>query len=89
MDHARAVQRLAGQLDYLFEEEASLRGAPAARLVDRLNREDRMARARAEQPLEKDEWVQRRAGELDDRFTVAQVTEALEIVERRGSATDD
>jgi hypothetical protein len=57
MEHERAVQRLAGQLDYLFEEEPSLRDAPVARLVDRLNRGDRMARARAEQPLERDEWV--------------------------------
>jgi hypothetical protein len=82
----RAVSLLAGQLDYLFEERPELRRASAAQLADRLNREDRLVRARAEQPLESDDWVQRRAGELDNRFTVDQVEEALAIVHKRPPA---
>jgi len=82
----RTVSRLAGQLDYLLEEQPELRSAPASRLRDRLNREDRLVRARAEEPLENDRWVQRRADELDDRFTAGQVEEALELVKKRGQA---
>ncbi|MBA2325149.1 MAG: hypothetical protein H0V95_00700 [Actinobacteria bacterium] len=82
----RTVSLLAGQLDFLFEEQPELRSAPAARLLDRLNREDRLVRARAEEPLENDRWVQRRADELDDRFTARQVEEALELVKKRGPA---
>jgi hypothetical protein len=79
----RTVSLLAGQLDYLFEERPELRNASATQLVDRLNREDRLVRARAEEPLESDRWVKQRADELDDRFTVAQVEEALTIVRKR------
>jgi hypothetical protein len=79
----RAVSLLAGQLDYLFEERPELRSAPPSRLADRLNREDRLVRARAEQPLESDRWVEQRADELDDRFTIGQVEEAIAIVGRR------
>jgi hypothetical protein len=86
MSRAQAVSRLSGQLDYLFEERPELRGAPAAQLLDRLNLEDRLSRARAEEPLETDAWVQRRAGELDDRFTLDQISEALEVVQKRGPA---
>jgi hypothetical protein len=86
MEGAQAVQRLAGQLDYLFEERPELRGASPGRLLDQLNREDRLARARAEDPLATRAWVEERAGEFDDRFTLDQITEALEIVRRRGPA---
>jgi hypothetical protein len=82
----RTVSRLAGQLDYLFEERPELRDSPAARLVDRLNREDRLVRARAEEPLESDRWVKRRADQLDDRFTVDQVEQAIAIVRKRPPA---
>jgi hypothetical protein len=84
IDHAQAVSRLAGQLDYLFEERPELRGAPPGQLLDRLNREDRLSRARAEQPLQSDAWVARRADELEDRFTLGQIREAIEAVRHRG-----
>ena len=71
------VSLLAGQLDYVFEERPELRDAPAAQLLDQLNREDRLVRARAEQPLESDEWVQGRAGELESRYTLGQVEAAI------------
>ncbi|HUF85380.1 MAG TPA: hypothetical protein VMQ81_12405 [Acidimicrobiia bacterium] len=80
----RAVSLLAGQLDYLFEEKPELRTAPASQLLDRLNREDRLVRARAEDVRRSDEWVQRRADELENRFTLDQVEQALEIARMRG-----
>jgi hypothetical protein len=79
----RTVSLLAGQLDYLFEERPEMRDKPAAHLVNRLNREDRLVRARAEDPLQTDDWVRRRADELDDRFTAGQVEDALAIVRKR------
>jgi hypothetical protein len=85
MNDEQAASRLAGQLDYLFEDQPELRGAPPGRLLDRLNREDRLSRARAEEPLESDDWVQRRAEELENRFTPAQIERAIEIVRRRGA----
>jgi hypothetical protein len=86
IDHGQAVARLAGQLDYLFEERPELRGAPPGQLLDRLNREDRLSRARAEEPLQTDAWVAQRAHELEDRFTLDQIREAIEVVRKRGPA---
>ncbi|MGH8986864.1 MAG: hypothetical protein ACRDY6_23790 [Acidimicrobiia bacterium] len=83
------VSRLAGQLDYLFEERPELRDAPAAQLLDQLNREDRLVRARAEQPLESDEWVQARAEELESRYTLAQVEAAIAVALRRARIDED
>jgi hypothetical protein len=86
MSPERTISLLAGQLDYLFEERPELRHDSADQLLERLNREDRLVRARAEQPLESDRWVQQRAGELDDRFSVGQIEEALAIVRKRPPA---
>ncbi|MGH9048566.1 MAG: hypothetical protein ACRDY4_02410 [Acidimicrobiia bacterium] len=83
------VSRLAGQLDYLFEERPELRDAPAAQLLDQLNREDRLVRARAEQPLETDSWVQARAEELESRYTLGQIEEAIAIASKRARINDD
>ena len=89
MSDDRTVSLLAGQLDFLFEERPELGNAPPAQLLERLNREDRLVRARAEEPLENDEWVQRRAEELENRFTPAQIEEALALVRRRPRLDDD
>jgi hypothetical protein len=83
------VSRLAGQLDYLFEERPELRSAPAVQLLDQLNREDRLVRARDGHPLETDEWVQRRAEELDDRYTLGEVEAAIGIALRRARLDDE
>jgi hypothetical protein len=83
------VSRLAGQLDYLFEERPELRSAPASQLLDRLNREDRLVRARDGHPLETDAWVEERAAELEDRYTLGQVEAAMEVALRRGRIDDD
>ena len=83
------VSRLAGQLDYLFEERPELRRAPPTQLLERLNREDRLVRARDGHPRESDEWVQRRADELDDRYTLGDVEAAIAVALRRARLDDD
>jgi len=71
------VSRVVGQLRYLFEERPELSGAPAAELAQWHSREDRMARARAEDPLGTREAVEAAGAELDDRISEAMVAEAL------------
>jgi len=72
-----SVSRVVGQLRYLFEERAELSGASAAELARWLSREDRMARARAKDPLGTREAVEAAAAQLDDRITEATAAEAL------------
>jgi hypothetical protein len=71
------VSRVAGQLRYLFEERPELSGASPAELARWLSREDRMARARARDPLGRREAVETAAARLDDRITESMVAEAL------------
>jgi len=68
---------LAGQLGYLFEERPELRRASSAQLAERLNHEDRYARARAKYPLETDEEVRGHLDEFPARITVDAVEAAL------------
>src|SRR6202011_6146001 len=68
-----SVSRVVGQLRYLFEERPELAGASAAELARWLSREDRMARARAKDPLGTREAVEAAAAQLDDRITEAMV----------------
>ena len=68
---------LAGQLGYLFEERPELRRASSAQLAERLNHEDRYARARAKYPLETDEEVRGHLDEFPARITVDAVDAAL------------
>jgi aminopeptidase N len=79
-DAAPSVARLAGQLRYLFEDEPSARGASAAELTARLNREDRLARAIAMYPNRSDAEIQRHLDEFADRISVADVETALQQV---------
>lgn len=83
------VSRLAGQLDYVFEERPDLRSARPVQLLEQLNREDRLVRARAEQPLERDEWVRHRAEQLEDRYTLAEVEAAIAVALGRARIDDD
>jgi hypothetical protein len=80
---APSVSRVVGQLRYLFEERPELSGASAAELARWLSREDRMARARAEDPLGTREAVETVANRLDDRISEPMVADAL--VQLRGS----
>ena len=77
MADAPTVSRVVGQLRYLFEERPELTGASSAELARWLSREDRMARARAKDPLGSRDAVEAAAAQLDDRITDAMVAEAL------------
>ena len=77
------MSRVVGQLRYLFEERPELSGASAAELARWLSREDRMARARAKDPLGTREAVEAAAAQLDDRVTDGMVVDAL--AQLRGS----
>jgi hypothetical protein len=72
-----SVSRVVGQLRYLFEERPELSGASAAELARWLSREDRMARARARDPLGTRQAVEGAANQLDDRISEPLVAEAL------------
>jgi hypothetical protein len=82
---APSVSRVAGQLRYLFEERPELTGASPAELARWLSSEDRMARARAQDPLGRREAVEAAAAQLDDRVTESVVAEALAQL-RRGNS---
>lgn len=79
---APSVSRVVGQLRYLFEERPELSGASAAELARWLSREDRMARARADDPLGSRERVEAAADRLDDRITEPMVSDALAQLRR-------
>ena len=75
-DPAPSVGKLAGQLGYMFEDDPSLRHAPVAQLVARLNEEDRLARAIARYPNEPDAEIHRRLAEFHDRIGAVDVEQA-------------
>jgi hypothetical protein len=77
-----SASRVAGQLRYLFEERPELSGAGPAELARWLSREDRMARARAEDPLGSQEAVEAAAEQLEDRITESTVVDALAQLRR-------
>lgn len=77
MTDTPTVSRVVGQLRYLFEERPELSGASASELAQWLSREDRMARARAKDPLGSRDAVEAAAAQLDDRITGTMVAEAL------------
>ena len=77
------MSRVVGQLRYLFEERPELSSASAAELARWLSREDRMARARARDPLGSREAVEGAADRLDNRISEPMVADAL--TQLRGS----
>jgi hypothetical protein len=79
-----SVSRLAGQLVYLFEDDPELRSAPVEVLVERLNHDDRFARARATYPLDSDAEIARKVGELEARITTDDVVAARAVAVARG-----
>jgi hypothetical protein len=83
---APSVSRLAGQLEYLFEEHPELRAAPVAQLVARLNEEDRWARAITRYPNRSDAEVHSHLAEFHDRIGAVEVEQARQTVLAR---TDD
>jgi hypothetical protein len=85
-DEAPSVSRLAGQLEYLFEEHPELRAASVAELVARLNTEDRWARAITRYPNRSDAEVHSHLAEFHDRIGAVEVEQARQQVLAR---TDD
>jgi transposase len=80
---APSVSKLAGQLEYMFEDDRSLLDAPVGQLRDRLALEDRVARARHRYPNDNDAEIQARLAEFDDRIPEADVAAAVEEARRR------
>jgi hypothetical protein len=72
------VQRIIGQLGYLFDDEPALRDASAEELAARLDHDDRMARARSEEPLASRHKIEARAAALEPHVTVDLVRAALD-----------
>jgi hypothetical protein len=72
-----STSRLAGQLQYLFEDRPEMRNASVAELVERLNREDRYARGREAYQAESDNFVRAHLDEFEPRITPAMVEDAL------------
>jgi len=79
---APSVSRVIGQLRYLFEERPDLSSASATELARWLSREDRMARARAKDPLGTREAVEAAANRLEDRISASTVADALAQLRR-------
>jgi hypothetical protein len=77
------VSRLAGQLQYLFEDRPEMRSASVDELLERLNHEDRFARAREAYQAESDAFVRAHVDEFDARITRAMVEQALEQLRAR------
>jgi hypothetical protein len=77
MSDAPSPSRLAGQIEYLFEDRPELRNASVAEVLERLNHEDRYARARETYQAETDDYVRAHIDEFQPRITAAMVEEAL------------
>ena len=82
-DDGPSVSRLAGQLQYMFEDDRTLVDAPVAQLRDRLALDDRIGRARHKYPNDNDAEIQGRLAEFDDRVSEADVAAAVEEAKRR------
>jgi len=82
-----SVSILAGQLEYMFEDDPSLKDAPVAQLVARLNEEDRWARAIATYPNRSDAEVHSHLAEFHDRIGAVAVEQARQqVLTRLGDA---
>ena len=84
-----STERLAGQLRYLFEDDPALRHASPEDLLERLNHDDRFARARQRYPLPSDAEIRERVGEFDERFTLDHVRDALARLHADPGAEDE
>jgi hypothetical protein len=87
-DDRPSVSLLAGQLGYMFEDDPSLREAPVAQLVARLNEDDRWARAVAAYPNRSDAEVHQHVAEFHDRIGAVDVEQARQAVLARTEDPD-
>ncbi len=78
MTDAPSPSRLAGQIEYLFEDRPELRSASVDQLVERLDHDDRFARAREAYQAENDDYVRARVDDFPARITPAMVEAALQ-----------
>ena len=78
MTDAPSPSRLAGQIEYLYEDRPELRSASVDQLVERLNHDDRFARAREAYQAESDDYVRAHVDEFPARITRAMVEAALQ-----------
>ena len=76
-----SIERLAGQLRYLFEDDPGLRRSSPEQLCERLNHDDRFARARQQYPLASDNEIRERVHEFDERISSDDIRRALEHLE--------
>jgi len=83
MTDVPSTSRLAGQIEYLFEDRPELRSATVDQLVERLNHDDRYARAREAYQAESDDYVRSRVDEFPARITAAMVEAALQQLRGR------
>ena len=83
-DDAPSVGKLAGQLGFMFDDDPSLRDAPVAQLVARLNEEDRLARVIAKYPNRSDAEIHRHLAEFHDRIGAVEVEQARQQALGRG-----
>jgi hypothetical protein len=77
MTDGPSIARLAGQVEYLLEDRPELRSVSVDDLVERLNHEDRYARAREAYQAESDQFVQEHVEEFPPRITRDMVVQAL------------
>jgi hypothetical protein len=83
MTDVPSPSRLAGQLEYLFEDRPEFRSRSVDELVERLNHEDRYARAREAYQAESDDFVRGRVDEFPARITPTMVEAALQQLRDR------
>ena len=76
-----SVELLAGQLRYLFEDEPDLRAAPPETVAERLNHDDRYARARAHYPQATDAEVHDHIEEFPARIDLDAVKAAIAMAQ--------
>jgi hypothetical protein len=77
MTDVPSTARLAGQLQYLLEDRPELRSVSVDELVERLDHDDRYARAREAYQAETDRFVRDHLDEFPPRITREMVVDAL------------
>jgi hypothetical protein len=77
MTDVPSTARLAGQLEYLLDDRPELRSVSVDELVERLDHDDRYARAREAYQAETDQFVRDHLDEFPPRITREMVVDAL------------
>jgi hypothetical protein len=75
-----SIDRIAGQLSYLFEDQPELRHSSPEELAERLNHDDRYARAREKYRLDSDAELVKRLDEFEKRISPNDIRAALDKI---------